>query len=351
MAPRRAPDQDVDQIEFIRSFRPSGSSTVVSMWDVGEGARLPMLRWGNAIYCPVYEGMRFGVEVYNGRDSMVAYPTYVEGANLWSGGPAEPEDCLPSHMWEISPGQVLRFDALMNPAGQRGRPIVITQTGMGATVGEATFGTTEHRGQLRIYERMPEPQLRLRSEAAHMTRAGVVHDERTMSRHLDGDFERAAPVSASAGPEIDDYVASPAPLPEAAAPLPAGLSPPPAALSPAAGAAPRAVPPRAPGAAAPAPMPARAQASTRLGPAGFGAGEEEERRHHFTGVNYLRPVHPVVFLRTEFRDDLDELLRAKLGTGWGWRWPEAWGATWREEPWMWPVPPTAPQVPVTRPVR
>ena len=47
-----------------------------------------MLRWGDSIYSPVYDGMRFSVEVYNGHDRMIAIPTYIEGANLWVGGPS-----------------------------------------------------------------------------------------------------------------------------------------------------------------------------------------------------------------------------------------------------------------------
>src|SRR5678816_2520577 len=108
MAPRTPPDRDQDSVELIRSFRPTGSATVVSLWDAGEGVRLPMLRWGNAIYSPVYEGMRFAVA------------TYIEGANLWTFGPSAPEECAPSHMWEIRPRETLRVDALMNPEGQRG---------------------------------------------------------------------------------------------------------------------------------------------------------------------------------------------------------------------------------------
>jgi hypothetical protein len=339
MAPRHIPERDVDHVELIRSFRPSGSATVVSLWDAGAGVRLPMLKWGDCIYSPVYDGMRFSVDVYNGLDRMVAIPTYVEGANLWVGGPADPEACSPSHMWEIDPHQTLRLDALMNPAGQRGRPIVITQTGLGATVGEATFGTDAFRGQLRIYERLPilpEPRY-----AAPPTTSAEVHVP-----------HYAAPPTTSAEvhvPHIPDDVtrAGSAPAPAAYAPLASK----PLAMQPSPARAmrgrfmPAAPPPHAP-AQQPAPVAARA---VSRGQAGFGAGEEEVRHHRFTGVEYHRPAQPVLFLRVEMREDLEEMVRALLGPSWTWQWPAGWGDDWIAHPWMWPVPPTAPHIPVTRP--
>jgi hypothetical protein len=72
---------------------------------------------------------------------IAAYPTFVEAANLWSGGPAQPEECQTSHMWELQPHQSMEFDAMMNPHAQKGRPMIITETGFGSTVGEATFSS------------------------------------------------------------------------------------------------------------------------------------------------------------------------------------------------------------------
>jgi hypothetical protein len=95
VALRYVPEHDADQIELIRSFRPSGSSSVVSLWDAGKKRRLPLLRWGDAIFAPVYDGMRFGIEIHNGRDAMVAFPIYVEGTNLWVGGPWCPRSATP----------------------------------------------------------------------------------------------------------------------------------------------------------------------------------------------------------------------------------------------------------------
>src|SRR5262249_55131467 len=112
-------------------------------------------------------------------------------------------------------------------------------------------------------------------------------------------------------------------------------------------------PPAAKASYAAAPAPARlayaAPAPAQRGQAGFGAGEEEIREHYFTGINYHPEAAPVIFLRTEFREDLEEMIRAHLGSSWSWRWPEAWGDDWFPEPWRWPVPPTAAHIPVTRP--
>ncbi len=327
MALRYVPERDSDRVELIRSFRPAGSSTVVSLWDAGDGVRLPMLRWGNAIYAPVYEGMKLGVDLYNGRDRMIAVPTFIEGANLWVGGPPEPEACSPTHMWELQPRQTHRIDALMNPEGQRGRPIVITEAGLGRTVGEATFGTNEFRGQFRIYERM---QAGSAPQAPRDTNQGHGAGASPFSDTLLGGAAPRYRTSAGSAP-------SPAPAsPQAHAPPPA---------SRAAYAAP---PPPAPSAAH---RGGNVDAARARGHAGFGAGQEEVREHYYTGVEYNRQAEPVVFLRAELRADLEEMLRASLGPSWSWRWSPSWTSDWHADPWTWPVPPTAPYIPVTTPHR
>ena len=58
-------------------------------------------------------------------------------------------------MWEMKPGQRMLVKALMNPDAQQGRPLIITESGLGYTVGEASFGTTAYRGQIRVYEKLP----------------------------------------------------------------------------------------------------------------------------------------------------------------------------------------------------
>src|SRR5262249_11711494 len=105
------------------------------------------------------------------------------------------------------------------------------------------------------------------------------------------------------------------------------------------------VPPHAP---AQQRAPSGERAAAR-GQAGFGAGEEEARQRRFTGVEYPRSAMPVLFLRVEMREDLEEMVRARLGPSWSWQWPATWDGDWIAHPWMWPVPPTAPHIPVTRP--
>ena len=343
MAPRHIPDRDQEQMQFIPSLRPSGSATVISLWDVVAGVRLPMLRWGDCIYSPVHEGMRFAVDIHNGRDHMIAVPVFIEGTNLWVGGPAEPEACSPSHMWELNPRQTMRVDALMNPAGQRGRPIVITRTGLGATVGEATFGTDAYRGQLRIYERHPITPEPAASPGPAPPGGGAGPAATVVAREKRVGAEPGAPsraMPASAAPRSPPAMAAPAaamapPAPALARSAPAGVASPAAAPTPT---------------GAPAPMPGQPAGSIPLrGQAGFGAGDDEVREHHFTGVDYHRLAMPLLSLRTEMRDDLEPMVRAQLGGAWSWQWQAPWGDDWIARAWMWPVPPLAPHIPVTRP--
>jgi hypothetical protein len=139
--------------EMIQAWRPSGSTTVLWAQDMFTGVPLHLVRWGDQLYLPVEPGLRFGICVYNGARNWKAYPTYVEAANLWSGGPSRPDDCTPDHMWEICPSERMVFDALMNAHSQRGRPFVVADSGEGFGIGETTFGTDEYHGQFRVYER------------------------------------------------------------------------------------------------------------------------------------------------------------------------------------------------------
>jgi hypothetical protein len=369
MALRYVPEHDADQIELIRSFQPSGSRSVVSLWDAGENRRLPMLRWGDSIFAPVYEGMRFGLEIFNGRETMVAVPIYVEGANLWVGGSSEPEDCDPDHMWELNPGKSLKIDALMNSAAQRGRPIVITQTGLGSTVGEATFGTDAFRGQLRIFERLPinpPPPPKRVEEGVFRSEAYYASAPLTeMRRAASPSPASGASSPAAAAPAQMDYLEmepaqvrsipiadapAAAPPPAAAGAPPAPGAPLPAASRPAAHMpAPPMAAPAAPRSPSPAARPAAPSPAPKRGQAGFGAAEEEERRHQFTGVNYHRETRPLLFLRTEFREDLEAMLRGHIGFPPSWLWPDVWKDDWTSSPWTWPAAPLAPHIPVTPP--
>lgn len=154
MAIQHYPTGDRKSYDLIRFFRPTGSQTVVFAQDMGSGRLLRLLRWGSEIYLPVVEGMALGIGVYNGSQVMRGYPFYVEARNLWDGGPSQPEDVGPDHMWELYPGQTQVFDKLVNPLNQSGRPLIIQASGLGITIGEATFGTNEFRGQIRLYEKL-----------------------------------------------------------------------------------------------------------------------------------------------------------------------------------------------------
>jgi len=153
MAIRNYPGGDRKVLEFVQHFRPMGSKLVVWAQNMATNQMYYLLRWGNDIYLPVGMGDHIGIGIYNGSSEPVAIPMYVEGRNIWDGGPSRPESCTPDHMWELYPYQQMVCDALMNPNAQQGRPLVIVRSGTGYGIGEATFATTEFRGQICIYQR------------------------------------------------------------------------------------------------------------------------------------------------------------------------------------------------------
>lgn len=294
MAILNQPSGNRNFYDLIRFFRPTGSTTVVWAQDMTTGTILNLLRWGNEIYLPAYDGLRLGIGVCNGNGNWRAYPVYVEARNLWDGGPAQPEDCDTDHMWEVKPWMQMVMDKLMNPNANLGRPLIITAAGQGLTIGEATFGTTMYRGQIRVYERLQhggDYQTSRRTNAGSGTRGGVMKG---------GGFESFGEEEVMrGGPQF---------------------------LGP--------------------------KGVTRGGHAGIGAGAEEYTAHYETGVSYQHNAQPVVFLRVEYREDLQPMLNTAWGFDWGWDQPLPHIPNWWDTPWtLRKSSPTAPEIPVIGPHR
>lgn len=287
MAIQNQPTGDRRFVEFIRYWRPHGSQTVLWVQEMKTQRMCHMLRWGNEIYLPIDDGDHLGIGLHNGRNAWAAFPAYIEARNLWDGGQSEPEDCDTDHMWELQPWQNMVMDALMNPGRQRGRPLIIVESGSGLGIGEATFGTTQYHGQIRVYERLS----------------------------LGGGFQNVRPTNAGAGTRggvTMGFESGPAGLESFSS--------------------------------------VRGSSSHTKGPAAIGAGEEEVRHHRDTGVAYQRNAQPVVFLRAEYRSDLQGILPQAWGSSWDWFWPIPDSTNWWDEPWSWrpDTGPTAPQIPLAR---
>lgn len=285
------PTGNRQSFEMIQSFRPAGSNTVVWAQDMGNRVLLRMLRWGNEIYLPVTMGMRLGIGIWNGNSNWRAYPTFLEARNLWDNGESDPDICHVDHMWELAPGDQQLFYQLGNPNAQLGRPLIITKSGYGEAIGENAFGSTKWRGQIRIYER---------------TVAGNRHQYDRPTNEGDG--------------MGGAYVKGFDPL-TFEANLRDGSSS------------------------------GRRGSSTPKGGAAIGAGAEEHMSHARTGLSYNMDSQPVVFLRTEFREDLLPLLRKTWNFNWDWTEPVPTFPNWWDRPWNWRPdrPLTAPEIPVIRP--
>lgn len=305
MAIQYQPTGDRQYFDLIRYFRPTGSQTVVFAKNMDTGMLLRLLRWGNDIYLPVHEGMSLGIGVHNGSNVMRGYPAYIEARNLWDGGPSQPEDTGPDHMWELRPGQTQVFDKLVSPTSQRGRPLIIQASGQGMTIGEASFGTDEFRGQIRVYEKLQVgggyQYTRATNEGTGTRGGGVTRGGDHMYKGAGMESYGGAPASLSY-----DY-------------------------SPTRGGDPTPKSPRA----------------------GIGAGAEVYQGHHDTGVRYQRNAQPVVFFRVEYQADLQPMLDiAWANTPWSWFEPMPLYDGWWDTPWSWRpgyYGGTAPEIPVARP--
>lgn len=288
MAIQHQPNGKRDSYDLIRHFRPVGSQTVVWAQDMERGTLIRLLRWGSEIYLPVYDGMKLGIGIFNGSDVWRAYPAYVEALNIWDGGQSQPEDCDTDHMWELKPWMTQVLDKLMNPDAQVGRPLIITRAGSGMTIGEASFGTDEFRGQIRVYERLQQGggyQFDRPTNEGGEPLGGMTFESYQYGAKGMGNLRGMGELS--------------------------GL---------------------------------------RGGRAGIGAGAEEYQSHQDTGVRYQRNAQPVVFLRVEYRSDLQPMLNTAWGNDWNWTEGFPTFHHWWEQPWDWHKP-TAGQVPVTKPHR
>lgn len=241
---------------------------------------------------------------------MVGYPAYVEAINLWLGGPAQPEDVGPDHMWEIRPGSTTKFDAFIDPYGSQGRPLIVTPSGFGNTAGESTLGTQQYRGQFRIYEKLQlgggYQSTRRANQGTTRGSGGVLGVGGGAPEVFRGGgakgFGSAGTLSANEG-GLESYSGSPEIM--------------------------------------------------NTGRAGIGAGAEETREHFDTGYQYQRNAQPVISVQIEYRQDLQNMLDNAWGAGWGnWWFDELSGNWWEDTSWQWrPRRRVAPQMPVIRPHR
>jgi len=295
---------DTRRIEMINAWHPLGSSTLLWAQDMSTGRPLQLVRWGDELYLPVTPGLRLGIGLCNRARTWRAYPTYLEGANIYSGGPALPNACTTNHMWELRPGQHMMLDALMNADEQLGRPLIIVPSGAGFGIGEATFGTTEYRGLIRVYERSSarsgwvQPMAPPPSYPPPGPWPGSGGDLETLRNATGGPVRRSASYKgATSTPGFESLGAGPAPELRDAQPV------------------------------------------------GIGAGEEEHRTHVETGIRYRADAQLVAGLHVESREDLAEILASAQYPLSNWYWaPEGnrWYATWLPT-----TPrPTAAQVPV-----
>lgn len=140
--------------QWVRYWRPRGSRLV--MFLVNGKTRRPytLLRWGDELYLPVREGDQPEVYIHNGYYNMwVATPAFLEGLNVYQGGPNQPELCTPDHMWEVKPGQYVHINGIHDPVTNQTRPIIIERFGQGLTIAEAVYHDASLRGQWTFYER------------------------------------------------------------------------------------------------------------------------------------------------------------------------------------------------------
>lgn len=154
MTVQHRPTIDSEQFEIIDYFRPAGSTTLIWGVDTRTSRLIRLLRWGDKIYLPVGLREKFGIGIYNASNRWRAYPTYVEALNVYQGGPSQPEECTPDHMWEVQPCTAFIIDGMVDPGSPTKRPFIVTDEGLGLNIGEATFGTTEFSGQIRLYEKL-----------------------------------------------------------------------------------------------------------------------------------------------------------------------------------------------------
>lgn len=304
MVVQSQPSGDAHDIRLIGAWRPANSQTVLWAQDMKTGRLLYLVQWGDSIYLPVTEGLNLGIGVYNGSNRWMAYPTYIEAKNLYDNGPSQPDECTSDDMWEVRPGTSFVMAALKNRDQQTGRPLIIVPNGLGMGIGEATYGTDEYRGQIRVYERSVIASTVPQQPTSPYPDFDGYRGGSSMRGGSPESFSFGGPTR-SAGPAMYDTVRG--------------------------GSVSRGIP--------------KVGTNRQVG---IGAGAETTCPSRQTGMQYNRDSLLVAALRVESRADLTDVLHQarRANTQWWWT-PNSpmWFTTWGRPP----ASPVSPHIPVAGP--
>ncbi|MGL4758399.1 MAG: hypothetical protein ACRCXZ_03625 [Patescibacteria group bacterium] len=101
-------------------------------------------------YVFVAPGEKVAIRLINrNKTSLMGYPCFVEGLNVYEGGPVSAENCTADSMWELGPGE--EFDIFGVHNGEKTRKFVVTEKGFG--ISENKFKTDEYSGRICVYEK------------------------------------------------------------------------------------------------------------------------------------------------------------------------------------------------------
>jgi len=318
MAVSRPPtDTDHNDVRLIQAFVKPGTDTLVWFEDPSTARPFWLVEWNGELYLPVENGQEIGIGLFNRSSDWRGYPIYVEGANLWTNGPSEPELCTPDQMWEIPGRQSRVFHHFFNVDTQQGRPLVMVTSGAGYAIGEASLGTTEFRGQIAIYQRLPRGQY-----------GGITPPvtPRPWPGYLDDYPETRAGRSGTFGAKGGGLEAFGTRETFRSAGTKGGVS---------RGGGPSGFVPKGAG---PAP---KIHTDQQLG---IGAGADEHVGSHVTGMQYGPEATRLGLVKTESRKDMRDVLAVARIEWSSWQWTPQGTSWWLN--WVPLVPPTAPHVPV-----
>ena len=118
---------------LINAWQVPGTRTVFWVQNMRNNCVIKLVQEGGQLTLPLSpDEARIGLGIFNGNTGTRGYVTFIEGHNLWEGGPA-PSECQASHMWVVPPGTPRIMDAMMSSNSQAGRPFVVTPIGGGYT--------------------------------------------------------------------------------------------------------------------------------------------------------------------------------------------------------------------------
>lgn len=156
------------------SFFSALNCVQIKMYNANSSKAYRQIIVGTQRYVVVDTGESVCVQITNNTNGMLAFPVFVEGANIYWGKANTPQACQEADMWEVTPHGSINITGFYNPDTRKLRPFIVTKSSNG--VANSMFGANvaeEVAGRYSIWMKDPVPGQHLYSYGADSLQKGI----------------------------------------------------------------------------------------------------------------------------------------------------------------------------------